>query len=217
MGGSWSNYGTSVCWQKCVTTTTSATSTSTMDPYDACGWSMVPLREIVEVIPKALPAKARTLGLPDGANLIVDDLGNYRIEDKDAKVTYKANRVREFSPHLNASDMVAKFLEYVGTLGVRKGDLMGLPLHLFIQWLVIEAAERDSDPLPPDVVRIEQHPTLLAMTKPKCLCCGRFVKRLHMEHKFPFCSPEHGALYVERRVQPARIAGPVETPAEVSA
>lgn len=149
--------------------------------------------------------KGKSYELPDGSNLVIDDLGNYRIEDKSAKVTYKANRIREFSPHLNASDMVAKFMEYVGALGVKQGDMFGLPIQLFIHWLIIEAAERDNDPLPDDVKPIANHPRLTYLLKPKCLCCGRFIPRLNMQNRFPFCSPEHGAMYVERRIQPKRI------------
>lgn len=152
----------------------------------------------VEIIPKKLPAGQRTIELPDGAHLHIDDLGNYRIEDAAAQVTYKANRIREFSPHLNASDMVAKFVEYTRQLGVRQDEVLGLPLELFINWLIIEAAERDQDPVPADVIPVPQHRELLMVVKPKCLACGRFIPRLHHAHRFPFCGPEHGVKYLRR-------------------
>lgn len=143
--------------------------------------------------------KGRNYDLPDGAKLIVDDLGNYHIEDAAAKVTYKANRIREFSPHLNASDLVAQFLGYAGKLGVLRDDVLKLPIDLFISWLIIEAAERDDDPLPSDMVRIEHAPQIKELVKPKCLSCGRFIRRLHQRNRFPFCSAEHGAHYVSRQ------------------
>lgn len=144
-----------------------------------------------------LPSRAYTL--PDGAALQIDADGNYRIEDKNAKVTYQANRIREFSPHINASDMAAKFVEYARTLGVRSDQCLGLPMELFINWLIIEAAEKYHDEVPPDVVRPQEHRSLKALIKPQCLSCGRFIPRLHQQHNFPFCGPEHGMAFVRRR------------------
>lgn len=154
---------------------------------------------LVPMIPADLPAGQRTLGLPDGSKLHIDDAGNYRIDDKDAKVTYKANRIREFSPHLNASDMLASFVKYVGSLGLRQSEVLGLPLELFVNWLIIEAAERDQDPIPSDVVRVERHAALLTVRRPKCLACGRFIPKVLHENRFPFCRLEHGVKFVERR------------------
>jgi len=152
-------------------------------------------------IPSKIPAGQRTIELPDGAKLVLDDKGNYHIDDSDAQVIYQANRVRDFSPHLNASDMVADFVRYVGDLGVRKSDVLGLPLHLFISWLVIQAAERDGDAIPADVLPVDQDPVLVAARRPRCLRCGRFVKQLHHQCRFPFCSPEHGAEYLSQKNQ----------------
>lgn len=154
-------------------------------------------KHIVEdrlTIPSGRPIEVE---LPDGSVLCVDDKGNYRIDDKEAKVIYQANRMRDWSPHLNASDMVARFVEYTATLGVRKQDVMNLPLHLFISWLIIEAAERDGDDIPESVQRIECDPVLVSVKKPRCLVCGRFIKRLHYRNRFPFCDPIHAQTYLE--------------------
>ena len=83
---------------------TSATATIKFTPADGY---MIDSAQFFESELKKIGPGAKEIELPDGAKLIVDAAGNYRIEDKDAKVTYKANRIREFSPHLNASDMVA--------------------------------------------------------------------------------------------------------------
>jgi hypothetical protein len=141
----------------------------------------------------------RAYQLPDHSRLVIDDHGNYKIEDQDAKVTYQANRIREFSPHLNASDMLAKFVEYVGSLGVRQTEVLSLPIELFINWLIIEAAERDHDPVPPEVVPVPQHRELKMLVKPKCLKCGRFIPALHRRHRFPFCDPQHAGVYLQRQ------------------
>lgn len=142
--------------------------------------------------------KGKAYRLPDGSMLNIDDAGNYQIEDKDAKVTYKANRVREFSPHLNASDMLAQFVKYVGSLGVKQSEVLGLPLELFINWLIIEAAERDQDPVPGDVVPVQQHPALKAVRKPTCRACGKFIPLERHKLRFPFCDPMHAERYIEK-------------------
>jgi hypothetical protein len=138
--------------------------------------------------------------LPDGAKLSVDKDGNYQIDDTDAKVVYRANRYREFSPYLNASDLLASFIEYVGSLGVRKDEVMRLPLQLFVSWLIIEACERDGDIIPPELVPVHQDPAVLQVVKPRCMRCGKFIPRLHQRHRFPFCDPKHASGYLEAAI-----------------
>lgn len=140
----------------------------------------------------------REYKMPDGSYIRVDKLGNYTVEDKDAKVIYKANRIRDFSPHLNASNMVAKFVEYVGSLKIDPGEILNLPIELFINWLVIEAAERDQDPIPEGVVPITQHDRLKRVLHPQCMSCGRFICR---NSNIPFCNVDHGLRYVKRLEQ----------------
>ena len=184
------NYGN--CYTNTAATTAAATwngCTDTVAPY---AWPRYFDWQNIRICHETVELNS-TLKLPDGAKLIVDNDGNYRIEDKDAKVTYQANRLREFSPYLNASDLLAKFVEYVGTLGVRRGEAVMLPLNLFVAWLVIEAAGRDGDPIPQDIAPIEN--TLAKVVRPKCLMCGKFVRRVS---RFPFCSPAHGAIYLEK-------------------
>lgn len=144
--------------------------------------------------------EGKEYGLPDGGKIIIDDMGNYRIDDKDAKVVYRASRIREFSPHLNASDMLAQFVEYSRKLGVSRQDVLNLPIHLFISWLIIEAAERDGDEIPEDVTPIECSQELVELKKPRCLECGRFIKRLHYRYRFPFCDPMHAQLHLQHAV-----------------
>jgi hypothetical protein len=142
-------------------------------------------------------AKGQTYDLPDGGKLVIDDNGNYKVEEDDAKVVYQANRVREWSPYLNASDMLGKFMEQVATMGVSRKEVLQLPLELFVAWLVIEAAERDGDEVPEDVVPVKQHRALGEVVRPKCLACGKFVKKLHARHRFPFCDLGHAERYMK--------------------
>lgn len=206
MAVSWTNTATTANTCNWLTNTaTSATSSSDWidckSVYKQMMKYAISASDLIDDFPKKLPAQKRTIELPDGAKLIIDDAGNYRIEDKDAKVTYKANRLREFSPYLNASDLLAKFVSYVGSIGVKRAEVLGLPLHLFISWLVIEAAQKDGDEIPSDIIPVQDDPMVKLAIKPKCLTCGRFIKRLHYQNRFPFCSPEHGAAYVSLRTQ----------------
>ena len=139
--------------------------------------------------------KNRTYGLPDGAKLIVDDKGNYTLEDKDAKVTYKACNIRDFNPYLNASDLLAKFVEYVGKLHLTKTEVLKLPIELFIAWLILEAAAKDGDPQPQEIPAIPQTKVIKTILKPRCLDCGRFIPRNRIAQRFEFCGPEHSSRY----------------------
>lgn len=92
-----------------------------------------------------------TLGeylLPDGATLRIAVDGSYAIEDENAKVLYRACRVREFNPYINASDLLEAFITEVGKYdGVNQGDVLALPIEAFINWIILEAAKRDGDPI----------------------------------------------------------------------
>ena len=136
--------------------------------------------------------------MPDGSVLSIDRDGNYKILDKGAKVTYHANRFREFSPHINASEMLAQFVEYVATLGIDRSDVLGLPIELFINWLVISAAERDKDPVPAEVRPVQEHPAIRDQLKPTCLLCKRFIPREYHRNRFDFCNVEHGIAYAKK-------------------
>lgn len=136
--------------------------------------------------------------MPDGSVLSLDDHGNYTIADKMATVTYRANRFRDFSPHINASDMLAQFVEYVATLGIDRSDVLGLPIELFINWLVISAAERDQDPVPAEIVPVQKHQAIANTLRPTCLLCKRYIPREYHRNRFDFCNAEHGIEYVKR-------------------
>ena len=139
-----------------------------------------------------------TYRLPDGSELHVDAQGNFRLEDAAAEVIYKANRIREFNPFLNASDLLARFIEYVGSVGVRQGEVFSLPIGLFINWLIIEAALKDGDAPPHDVKPVPK--LLAARPRPQCLLpsCRRFVRRAIVSAGFGYCgsqcAAQHGQL-----------------------
>jgi hypothetical protein len=157
----------------------------------------------VERLPKKLQAgQAAEMELPDGSVLHVDALGNFRIDDRDSQVVYRANRVREFNRYVNASDLLEEFMAFVRPLGVRRGELLRLPLELFIRFLIVRAAEADGDVLP----EAEAGPPLEAQVRkalppprPRCLGCGRFLRRQLQAAGILFCSGAHLDRYAARK------------------
>jgi hypothetical protein len=142
--------------------------------------------------------------LPDGAILKVDAQGNYYIEDDQAQVTYKANRNRDFSTYLNASDMLAEFVKYLGTIGTKRGEALQLPIEMFVRWLVIEAATRDGDPVEEEpITRGEVIELVQPARPPQCLTCGKFMRKTHAAQGFRFCKPDHGLEYGQRLLEAA--------------
>ena len=195
-----------------ATTTTSVTVSSTSStwwytpatsgttvyvPDDSYGVNHLPNHDKVRVvhvpvdITQLKPGKA--YDLPDGGKVMLDDHGNYRIEDQNAKVIYKANRLREFNPYVNASDLLEDFIRDMKQFDVRQSELLGLPVNVFIHWLILKAAERDGDAIntpPPQAV--------LPKRDVRCLCCGRFLPRRLLERRVYFCAPDHLSRYLGR-------------------
>lgn len=137
-----------------------------------------------------------TLRLPDGSKINVDGLGNFTIMDKDAIVTYKGSNMREFNKHINASDLLEAFIKDLGNLGVKQNEVLNVPIELFINWLIFKAAEQDGDNAPNDVPLLESSVT--PHKHPKCLWCGKFIKKILTEHKIFFCNPEHHNFFIKR-------------------
>lgn len=124
--------------------------------------------------------------LPDGAFLQVEKNGSYRIEDKNAKITYRAHRTRDFNPFLNASDKLEQFIKYCGDHGVRQDEMLNMPVKHFIAWLIVEAARQDD--IEPPVTEIP----LLPPPKKLCRCgsCGRFLSNKKKSANVFFCATE---------------------------
>ena len=99
---------------------------------------------------KLLKGKSYLLKLPDGTRLHVKTDGSFEILDKNAKIVYAAARFREFNPFLNASDKMEAFIDFCASKGVTKEEMTELPVKLFINWLIIEAAKADRE-TPPDL------------------------------------------------------------------
>lgn len=77
----------------------------------------------------------------------------------------------EFNKYINTSDLLQEFIAFLGTQKVHKDEIMGLPIELFIKWLIIKACEVDNEE--PNVTLALPAP----QPKPRCLGCGRFVTK----------------------------------------
>lgn len=198
--------GTTSLTQTYLTQTCSQTQANTLtsifNAYKDIGYNSA-VRDYIFSVYNGIEVKyndeKKQFSLPDGSILSFDKTGNYIIDDSNATVVYKSNRMREFSPYLNSSDMLAKFVEYLQTLNLKKQEVLELPIRLFIAWLVIEAAKRDNDNIPEDIVPIEKDKLISVIRKPRCSFCGRFVKRIQHTKKLVFCSYEHGIRFLEKR------------------
>jgi hypothetical protein len=169
------------------TSTTSVTCTSTASPTDV-RWLAVTDDSRPPPLQKKLN-KGQTVELPDGSILEIDLNGNYRILDEQAQVTYKANRVREFNRYINASDLLEDFIRDLGVAGIKQGEVLGVPIEAFINWIIHRAAEADGDPVPAEIPRLEDQAR--KRHHPRCRCCGRFIRRKQADSGLLFCNGEH--------------------------
>lgn len=147
------------------------------------------------------------LALPDGS-VFHYDRGKYRIEDKDAKITYAANRSRDFNRFVNASDLVAEFIEFAAkTAGGpdEPPDLLKLPIDLFIAFLIVRASEQDQE-VPPDAAAAKLGsgipmallpPPAPKPTRGRCGYCGRFVRDRLRDAGVLACSSAHAQRVAE--------------------
>jgi hypothetical protein len=208
-----SSTGTVSYLKSTMGTWTNSASTVDYDSTDST-WVPVPVRlnlarararpfDLVEGMPRPkIRVKNGTdcrIELPDGSVVEVDVNGNFKVNDKDAKVTYVGRRFRDRNAFLNSSDLVADFLDDLRKAGARAEQALDVPLEVFINWLVIKCAEADGDPVPEGVLPPAQHPKALpppAPPAPRCLCCGRFVRK---SHPAPFCGGIHMDAYMARR------------------
>lgn len=77
----------------------------------------------------------------------------------------------EFNKYINASDLMEEFIAFLRENHVRQGEVMTLPLEMFIKWLIIRACEQDGE-------EPEVHLTLPApRQQPRCLGCGQFMAK----------------------------------------
>jgi len=170
-GGTSAATATTTAWVSLTNGTVTTTSAATIPRYHD-GPNIV-IRDGTE----------RNIHLPDGTFILVAKDGSFTINDKDAKVTYRANRVRNFNAFVNASDKLEAFIAFCGAAGVRQGEMLDIPIKHFIAWLIVEAAKADGEAEP-----ATEMPMLPAPRATRCRC-GRFMPRKLVERKIAFCRP----------------------------
>lgn len=186
------NTGTATTSWVYVSSVSSGTSTAAMIP---CGPPQIGAPGVMGVNPGVASAVIDALRIHDGQeckitlpdNTIVDVKadGSYELIDKDAKVVYRAARVRDFNRFINVSDRIEEFIAFCGEQGVRADEMLNLPISLFIGWLVIEAAKADKEP-EPDVKLL---PDLRRHSTARCVDCGRFISPALKQKRIEYCGP----------------------------
>ena len=83
------------------------------------------------------------VSLPDGTIIDIENDGTYTIDDSNSKTIYKFDNVRESNEIFTSSNMVEKFIEYLGKNGAKKEDLNEIPISDFIKWLMWVASVED--------------------------------------------------------------------------
>lgn len=94
---------------------------------------------------------------------------------------------RHLNRYLNASDLLEEFVREMSGEGVKKHELLDLPVNLLISWLIIRAAKDDGEPVPEGVAAPRQ--LLLQRPDPKaCRICRNEVPVILLQRRVPFCS-----------------------------
>lgn len=96
---------------------------------------------------------------------------------------------RVLNEYLNASDLLEKFIADVGDLGARQGDILSIPLELFINWLVCKSAEEDGHRPPEGLKALPSNVT--PIRNDRCRCCGQFITTHRRQAGVLFCSGAH--------------------------
>ena len=112
------------------------------------------------------PGRPFLIKLPDGGLVKVHASGAFQVERPDrTKPVYGPPLIRGFNRFIHASDLLGEFVEDLGRLGVPQDALLQLPVEVFINWLVYEAAREDGD----DVMALpvpEDHPAVQRLATP---------------------------------------------------
>ena len=188
---------------------TPGTSTSTIQAGNTITWS----NDMMATVPLEQKLyEGRTYVLRDGTKIVVDAKGNYEIIDDEAKVIYKACRMREFNRYINSSDLLEEFIGYLKSMGVRRMELSEISISTFVNWLIVRAAEADGEPVPEE----DKNFLLEDISKNNSEGCAHCGSRLpmaltHIGSRFcsGACTDSFLAVLPAAAVAPALVPGPM--------
>lgn len=173
------------------------------------------------------PGKSLEVFLPDRSILRVTKDGNFKISDENSRVVYRANRLREFNRYINSSDLMEEFIRDLDRIGATSERALQIPIEVFINWLILKAAEADGDPPPAGVKPIKELISLpvtngsssqpaallppprvrMISSPPRCRYCGRFINVRGFLAGVDFCGETHAVVFIRRSLDGLIING----------
>lgn len=175
-----------------ISGTTGATSTGTINLSDHLYAKYSPISGIELLsgaIIKKLDDDSCEIELPDGTILTIDELGNFQVNDKNAKVIYLSNSIREFNQYINASDLLEEFIKFLGKeFDIRQNQIMDVPIQVFIEWLIVQAAIKDGDDYSRDMQMLKIEAQKERNWYRRCKCCGRYIQKRMFDAGLLFCN-----------------------------
>ena len=141
-----------------------------------------------------------SLSMHDGCMINITNEGSWWIDDTNGKRVYNRAPQRGFNPYMNTSDMMEQFMADMAEMGFTQDQFLRLPTEVFINWLILRAAEHDGDEVPSDIVSPSEHPATLRITEqPRCLHCGVEIPQERVAKGIQFCSQAHAVAYMEQQ------------------
>lgn len=143
--------------------------------------------------------------LPHGVKLVTDKRGNFKVYDKHTKVIRAGANNLDFNKYLNASDLLEQFIKDLGVAGVTQSKVLKVPIHAFINWIILKSAEADDIPPPPDIPKLEALSDVMELkaqptsnSKCKCIRCGHFLSETMERMGMKFCKGSCMNAYVRK-------------------
>jgi len=103
---------------------------------------------------------------------------------------------RILNQYLSASDLLEKFIADIGARGIKEGEVLNVPIELFINWLVCKAAEEDGHAPPEGLKQLPSN--VVPIRGDRCRCCGQFITAHRRKAGVLFCSDAHMDQYLAK-------------------
>lgn len=189
------NASTLTMWKQRMSQVSTSPPQAYVDAFEEAEWRRMEIERRARH--KTILRNDSEYWLEDGTKLTIEPNGKVVIDDGAAKVIYRGNNIRNFNKFINASDVLEKFIEYLGSQGVSRRELKDISIEMFIMWLIISAAEADGEEKPSGEVLALESATK-RMVAPRCKCCGRYISQKRLKAGVEFCSGDHADRYLEK-------------------